>query len=263
MRRVALQLWTLWWREIIRFSRQRSVIVGSFVQPLIFWVLIGWGFRASFKPSGAAAGTDYVQYFYPGVIMLVLLFTAIFATIAIVDDRREGFLQGVLVSPIARDTVVAGQALGGTTLALFQGCVFLALAPLAGIHLGLLAVLATIGVMAIIAFAFNCIGLLIAWRIESTRGFHLIMNSILVPIWFLSGAFFPANGAPAWLRWVMWLNPLSYGMVALRRSLYMAEPHSLGTLPAALPSLAVMVVFAAVAMWFAARVAQRSQVAAG
>jgi len=204
---VALQLWTLWQREIIRFARQRSVIVGSFVQPLIFWVLIGWGFRASFRPSGMATGTDYVEYFYPGVIMLVLLFTAIFATIAIVDDRRQGFLQGVLVAPIARDTVVAGQALGGTTLALFQGCVFLVLAPLAGIRLGAAAVCASIAVMALIAFAFNCIGLLIAWRIESTRGFHLIMNSILVPIWFLSGAFFPAAGAPAWLRWVMWLIP--------------------------------------------------------
>ena len=137
---IALQVWTLWWREIVRFRRQRSVIIGSFVQPLIFWVLIGWGFRASFKPSGMPAGVDYVQYFYPGVIMLVLLFTAIFATIATVDDRRQGFLQGVLVAPIARDTVVAGQALGGTTLALFQGCVFLVLAPLAGIHLSAAAV---------------------------------------------------------------------------------------------------------------------------
>lgn len=260
---IILQLWTLWWREIIRFGRQRSVIVGSFVQPLIFWVLIGWGFRASFRPSGMAAGTDYVEYFYPGVIMLVLLFTAIFATIATVDDRRQGFLQGVLVAPIARDTVVAGQALGGTTLALFQGCVFLVLAPLAGIHLSAAAVGAAIVVMAIIAFAFNCIGLLIAWRIESTRGFHLIMNSILVPIWFLSGAFFPAAGAPAWLRWVMWLNPLSYGMAALRRALYLAEPHSTNALPGAAASLVVTIVFAAAAMWLAARVAQRSQVAAG
>ncbi len=263
MGRVALQVWTLWWREIVRFLRQRSVIIGSFVQPLIFWVLIGWGFRASFKPSGMPAGVDYVQYFYPGVIMLVLLFTAIFATIATVDDRRQGFLQGVLVAPIARDTVVAGQALGGTTLALFQGCVFLVLAPLAGIHLGAVAVIASIAVMTIIAFAFNCIGLLIAWRIESTRGFHLIMNSILVPIWFLSGAFFPAAGAPVWLRWIMWLNPLTYGMAALRRALYLAEPHTLGALPGAGLSVGVSVAFAAVAMWMAARVAQRSQVAAG
>jgi ABC-2 type transport system permease protein len=262
MANVALQVWTLWWREIIRFARQRSVIVGSFVQPLIFWVLIGWGFRASFKPSGMPSGTDYVQYFYPGVIMLVLLFTAIFATIATVDDRRQGFLQGVLVAPVSRDTVVAGQALGGTTLALFQGCVFLVLAPLAGIHLGAEAVVASICVMAIIAFAFNCVGLVIAWRIESTRGFHLIMNSILVPIWFLSGAFFPAAGAPIWLRWVMRVNPLTYGMAALRRALYLGEAHPLRALPGPALSVGVSVVFAAAAMWLAARVAQRSRVAA-
>ncbi len=257
---VALQVWTLWWRELVRFRRQRSVIVGSLVQPLIFWVLIGWGFRASFKPSGMPAGIDYVQYFYPGVIMLVLLFTAIFATIATVDDRRQGFLQGVLVAPVARVTVVAGQALGGTALALFQGCVFLVLAPLAGVHLGAPAIAASIGVMIVIAFAFNCIGLLIAWRIESTRGFHLIMNSILVPIWFLSGAFFPATGAPLWLRWIMRVNPLTYGMAALRRALYLDQSHVLDALPGAAPSLAISVVFAAVAMWLAARVAQHSRV---
>ena len=257
---VALQVWTLWWRELVRFLRQRSVIVGSLVQPLIFWVLIGWGFRASFKPSGMPAGIDYVQYFYPGIIMLVLLFTAIFATIATVDDRRQGFLQGVLVAPVARATVVAGQALGGTTLALFQGCVFLVLAPLAGVHLGAPAIAASIGVMIVIAFAFNCIGLLIAWRIESTRGFHLIMNSILVPIWFLSGAFFPATGAPLWLRWIMRINPLTYGMAALRRALYLGQPHVLSTLPGAAPALAISLAFAAVAMWLAARVAQHSRV---
>jgi len=260
---LALQIWTLWWREIIRFGRQRSVIVGSLVQPLIFWVLIGWGFRASFRPSGMPAGIDYVQYFYPGVIMLVLLFTAIFATIATVDDRRQGFLQGVLVAPIARGTVVAGQALGGTTLALVQGCVFLMLAPLAGIHLSAEAVGLSIAVMALIAFAFNCVGLLIAWRIDSTRGFHLIMNSILVPIWFLSGAFFPATGAPPWLRWIIWLNPLTYGMAALRRSLYLAEPRALGALPGAAASIGITIAFAAAALWFATQIARRSQVTAG
>jgi ABC-2 type transport system permease protein len=263
MATVALQLWTLWWREIIRFGRQRSVIIGSLVQPLIFWVLIGWGFRASFRPSGIPAGIDYVQYFYPGVIMLVLLFTAIFATIATVDDRRQGFLQGVLVAPIGRSTVVAGQALGGTTLALVQGCVFLLLAPLAGIHLGVSAVCLSIVVMALIAFAFNCVGLLIAWRIESTRGFHLIMNSILVPIWFLSGAFFPATGAPGWLRWIIRLNPLTYGMAILRRSLYLGEPRALGALPGATVSIAVTIVFAAAALWSATQIARRSRLAAG
>ena len=259
MRLAALQAATLWWREITRFRRQRSVIIGSLVQPLIFWVLIGWGFRASFKPSGMPAGIDYVQYFYPGVIMLVLLFTAIFATIQTVEDRQAGFLQGVLVAPISRATVILGQALGGTTLALAQGLIFLALAPLAGIALSLSAIVTTAMMMALIAFALTSIGLTIAWRIESTRGFHLIMNSILVPIWFLSGAFFPANGAPSWLAWVMRINPLTYQMAALRKGLYLAYPAAaIGALPPFSLSIPVSIGFAIVAFAVASRVASRT-----
>jgi ABC-2 type transport system permease protein len=259
VRLAALQAATLWWREITRFRRQRSVIVGSLVQPLIFWVLIGWGFRASFRPSGMPAGIDYVQYFYPGVIMLVLLFTAIFATIQTVEDRQQGFLQGVLAAPVPRATLVFGQALGGTTLALIQGLIFLVLAPLAGIALSPASIAVTAAVMIVTAFALTSIGLMIAWRIESTRGFHLIMNSILVPVWFLSGAFFPATGAPAWLGWTMRLNPLTYPMAALRKGLYLAYPAApAGGLPPFALSLPISIAFAIVAFAIAARVAQRS-----
>jgi ABC-2 type transport system permease protein len=259
MKLAAVQAATLWWREITRFRRQRSVIIGSLVQPLIFWVLIGWGFRASFKPNGMPAGIDYVQYFYPGVIMLVLLFTAIFATIQTVEDRQAGFLQGVLVAPVSRATVVFGQALGGATLALVQGLVFLVLAPLAGIALSFAAVVTTAATMALIAFALTSIGLMIAWRIESTRGFHLIMNSILVPVWFLSGAFFPAAGAPAWLGWIMRVNPLTYQMAALRKGLYLAYPASaIGSMPPFAFSIPVSVGFAMVAFAIAARIARRT-----
>jgi ABC-2 type transport system permease protein len=259
MRTVAIQTATLWWREITRFRRQRSVIIGSLIQPLIFWVLIGWGFRASFRPSGMPAGVDYVQYFYPGVIMLVLLFTAIFATIQTVEDRQEGFLQGVLVAPVSRATVVFGQALGGTTLALAQGLIFLALAPLAGITLSLGAVAVTAAMMAVTAFALTSIGLMIAWRIESTRGFHLIMNSILVPIWFMSGAFFPATGAPPWLGWIMRVNPLTYQMAALRKGLYLAYPAAIaGGLPPFPLTVPVSIAFAIVAFVLATLVARRS-----
>ena len=256
---VPVQIGTLWWREITRFRRQRSVIIGSLVQPLIFWVLIGWGFRASFKPGGMPAGTDYVQYFYPGVIMLVLLFTAIFATIQTVEDRQAGFLQGVLVAPVSRATVIFGQALGGTTLALIQGLVFLALAPLAGIALNFSAVAATAAIMALVAFALTSIGLMIAWRIESTRGFHLIMNSILVPVWFLSGAFFPASGAPTWLGWIMRINPLTYQMAALRKALYLAYPATaLGGVPSLRLSIPVAIAFALVTYALATRIASRT-----
>src|SRR5262252_2843015 len=133
--RTLLPVIALWRREMVRFVRQRSRISGAFAQPLVFWLLLGGGLNASFRPAGAGAGTNYVEYFYPGTIALVLLFTAIFATISTVEDRREGFLQGVLVAPISRTSVVLGQALGGTTLALVQGIIFLLLAPLAGIHL--------------------------------------------------------------------------------------------------------------------------------
>lgn len=259
MRTVAIQAATLWWREITRFRRQRSVIIGSLIQPLIFWVLIGWGFRASFRPSGMPVGVDYVQYFYPGVIMLVLLFTAIFATIQTVEDRQEGFLQGVLVAPVSRATVVFGQALGGTTLALVQGLIFLLLAPLAGIALSLTAVAVSAAMMVVTAFALTSIGLMIAWRIESTRGFHLIMNSILVPIWFLSGAFFPANGAPPWLGWIMRVNPLTYQMAALRKGLYLAYPAAIvGGLPRFAVTVPVAIAFAIVTFALAAIVARRS-----
>ena len=121
MTQILLPAVTLCWREIVRFVRQRSRVTGAFAQPLVFWVLLGGGLKASFRPPGVPDGTSYVEYFYPGAIALVLLFTAIFSTISVVEDRREGFLQGVLVAPLSRSTIVLGQALGGTALALVQG----------------------------------------------------------------------------------------------------------------------------------------------
>ncbi|MGO9605249.1 MAG: ABC transporter permease [Candidatus Binataceae bacterium] len=257
---VMLQAGTLWWREISRFVRQRSRVTGAILQPLVFWLLLGAGLKSSFRPSGMPADMNYAQYFYPGVIVLVLLFTAIFATISTVEDRHEGFLQGVLVAPISRVTVVLGQALGGTTLALAQGIIFLLLAPLAGIHLNLEAIAVTTAMMAIIAFTLTSIGLVIAWRIESTQGFHAIMNLILIPIWLLSGAFFPADGAPTWLRWTMRLNPLTYGMTALRRGLYLAQPVSFYPSTHFKPSAAIAIAFAVAAFLLASRVARRAAV---
>jgi len=258
MSEAGLQAGTLWLREITRFCRQRSRVIGSFLQPLVFWILLGAGLKASFKPAGMPAGIDYFQYLYPGFIVLVLLFTAIFATISTVEDRREGFLQSVLVAPISRTTIVMGQALGGTTLAWVPSCIFLVLAPLAGISLGVGSAIFAAAIMAVIAFALTCIGLTIAWKIESTQGFHAIMNLILIPIWLLSGAFWPIEGAPALLRWTMRLNPLTYGMAALRESLYAGKGGDLGSLPAMALSLTVAVGFAIATFALAARTARRA-----
>lgn len=255
---LCLPVVTLWWREMVRFCRQWSRLVGAFVQPLLFWVLLGAGFSASFRPPGTPEGTGYVEYFYPGIIALVLLFTAIFATISTVEDRREGFLQAVLVAPVTRSRIVLGQALGGATLALLQGGLFLLLAPATGISLSMASVFATIGVMFVLSLGLTSLGLAIAWRMESVQGFHAIMNLILLPIWFLSGAFFPAAGLPVWLQWMMRLDPLTYGVAALRRCLYLANPAAVGEAPPLFLALFLTVSFTVIAFIAATAAAHRS-----
>ncbi|PON19330.1 multidrug ABC transporter permease [Candidatus Entotheonella serta] len=190
-------------------------------------------------------------------IVLVMLFTAIFATIAVVEDRREGFLQGVLVAPVSRASIVLGQALGSATLAWLQGVIFLILAPLAGIPLSLVSGLGVAMVLSCMAFGLTNMGLMIAWRMQFTQGFHAIMNLILMPIWLLSGAFFPVSGVPFWLEWLMRINPLTYGMAALRRCLYLGQADAAGALPSLLPSLMVLAGFGLATFAMAVITAQR------
>jgi ABC-2 type transport system permease protein len=261
VREIILQAGTLWYREIVRFVRQRSRLMSGLLTPLMFWLLLGAGLGASFKPSGMPSGTSFAQYFYPGVIVLVLVFTAIFAPASVVDDRRLGFLQGVLVAPISRSTIVLGQALGGMTIALAEGVIFLMLAPFAGIRLGFEAIVVSAAMMAIIAFALTSIGLAFAWRIESTQGFHAIMNSLLLPVWMLSGAVFPLEGAPQWLQWTTWLNPLTYAVSALREGLYLEAPTAIGHSIPLGSSIAIAIAFAAFAFVLATRVARNSSAA--
>jgi ABC-2 type transport system permease protein len=256
MKEIFLQAETLWLREIVRFIRQPIRVISAIATPLVFWLLLGAGLQASFKPSGVPAGIDYVQYFYPGVIVLMLLFTAIFATASTVDDRRQGFLQGVLVAPISRGTIVLGQALGCTTLSLMQGAIFLAMAPLVGIRLGLEAIIVSLAMMGLIAFAMTSIGLAMAWRTESTQGFHAFMNMLLLPVWMLSGAVFPVAGAPGWFQWTTRLNPVTYGVDALRQGLYFAEPASSGATMPMGTSVAIAIAFAAFTFILATRVAR-------
>ena len=242
---------SLWWREIIRFLRQRSRVTGALAQPVVFWLLLGGGLSGSFRPT---SGGTYLQYLYPGILCLILLFTAIFATIAVVEDRRAGFLQGVLVAPVSRTAIVLGQSLGATTLAVLQGTLALALAPFAGVRVGVGGALGAVLIMAVVAFALTNLGLVIAWRMESTQGFHAIMNLVLMPIWLLSGAFFPLESAATPLAWVMRLDPLTYGLAALRRCL---TPDAVGIPPLG-ASLGVTCLFAAVSLAAAVATARRS-----
>src|SRR5213592_3486321 len=158
-------------RELVRFLRQRHRIVGALATPIVFWLLIGAGMNRSFK-SDAPGGENYLHYFFPGTILMILLFTAIFSTISVIEDRREGFLQGVLVAPISRMSIVLGKVLGGTILATGQGIIFLLLAPLTKIPLTLTTFFLSVGAMLIVSFALTALGLAIAWPMTSTQGFH-------------------------------------------------------------------------------------------
>jgi len=212
---------TLWQRELVRFFRQPSRIIGALGSPLLFWLLIGSGLGSSFRPSDAPVGTDvhYLQYFFPGTLLLIVMFTSIFASFSLIEDRKEGFLQAVLVSPASRGSIVLGKVLGGTTLALLQSLMFLCLAPLAGIPIHASTGFIVAGVVFLIAIALTSLGFLMAWPMDSVQGFHGIMNLILIPMWLLSGALFPSSGASGWIRVIMDLNPLSYGLNLLRHAL--------------------------------------------
>jgi ABC-2 type transport system permease protein len=232
--------------------------VGALGQPIVFWLLIGAGFQNVFRQHGAAENVDYLEYFFPGVLAMMILFTAIFSTISVVEDRRERFLQGVLAAPVPRSAVVLCQALGGTSLALIQGILLLALSPLAGIPLTLRGVAALAAAMILLAFALTNLGLLIAWRMDSTQGFHSIMNLILIPLWVLSGAVFPATSAHPWLEAFMGINPFAYGVAALRHIMYLERPELAGEIPGLGLSLIVTVLFGAAAFLAASLVARRS-----
>lgn len=244
-------------RELVRFLRQRHRIIGALATPILFWLLIGGGMGRSFKADGQPGGGGYMEYFFPGTILMILLFTAIFSTISIIEDRREGFLQSVLVAPVSRMAIVLGKVLGGTALAFGQGLVFLLLAPTVGIHLSAVGFLASLLIMLVLSFALTALGFCIAWRMSSTQGFHAIMNLFLMPMWFLSGALFPPSGAAGILRAVMRVNPLTYGLEGLRRAMYWGDPHVASTMPGFGVCLLISVVFAGLLFVLASAIAQK------
>jgi ABC-2 type transport system permease protein len=243
-------------REIVRFFLQRGRVIGVLGTALIFWLVLGFGLGRSFSVEGPG-NQAYQSYFFPGILGMILLFTAIFASFSLIEDRNEGFLQGVLVAPIPPAAIVFGKVMGGTIIATLQGILFLLLAPLAGVPLSFgSAVLATL-IMLIVGFGLSALGFVAAWRSNSIQGFHGVMNLVLLPMWFLSGAIFPAAGAAAPLRWAMAINPMTYGVSALRHALFgKAASDSDG--PSMLLSLTVCLLFAAGFFYLAMQSARRA-----
>ena len=211
--------YSLWQREIVRFYRQRARVIGVIASPLLFWVAFGAGFSNSFSSGNTGASGHAFGYFFPGAIVMIVLFTAIFSMMSLIQDRNEGFLLTVLASPASRSAIVLGKVLGGATLAAIQGLIFLLFSPLASVHPTFAGVLLAAAVVLLISFEITALGFTIAWPMDSTQAFHAIVNLILLPLWLLSGALFPADKASGWLRDIMLANPLTYGVDALRNGL--------------------------------------------
>src|SRR5579863_6583090 len=243
-----LPAFTLWWREIVRFYRQRSRVVGVIASPLLFWLVIGSGFGTSFRSGNTVGQQHYLDYFYPGALIMIVLFTSIFAMMSLIEDRKEGFLLSVMVAPVPRSAIVLGKVLGGTTLSAIQGLIFLAFVPFVGVHMGFVDFLLVVFVVFLVSFALTSLGFAIAWPMDSTQAFHAIINLLLIPLWLLSGALFPLSKAAGWMRFCMMLNPLTYGVEALRGALFPDAPTAF-SLPVNLAVTAVVCLLTFAASW--------------
>lgn len=236
-------------RELVRFFRQKNRVFGALGQPIIFWLLFSAGLQQA--RVNESSSLDYA-HFFPGTIVMILLFTAIFATISIIEDRREGFLQGVLVAPIPRWSMVLGKVLGGAAIAMLQGLLFLVLVlgfralgwtTFKDVSPSILSFVAAVLLMSVISIALTALGFIIAWRMDSTQGFHAVMSVFLFPMWLLSGAFFPLT-VQGWMKPIVWANPLTYGVAGLRQALQNMSEETAATLPSPALSWLVSLVFA-------------------
>lgn len=242
----------LWQREMVRFFRQRNRVIGALGTPVVFWLLLGAGLDKAFVVQAAAGaeadatgGIGYMQFLFPGTLTMILLFTAIFSTFSVIEDRREGFMQAVLVAPVPRLAIVLGKVLGGASIATIQGVVFLLLWPLIGPMPAAGALLMLLPLMFALAAGLTALGLCLAWPMDSTAAFHAMMNLFLLPMWFLSGALFPVQSAAPWLQVVMYANPLTYGQTLMSWTLL--GEQSAGTL-AVTPWLALLLTLAGVGL---------------
>lgn len=208
-------VYTLWLREMLRYGRSKSRIIGSLASPLFFLILLGNAFKSSLQ---FRVGGDYtLDFMAPGIIAMSILFSSIAGGVSIIWDREFGFLKEILIAPVNRFFVALGKAVGGVTTAMIQGTLILIIAGLIGVkYHSLLGILLSVIVMFFIGLGFIGLGIALASKIESFEGFNLVMNFITLPVFFLSGALFPITKLPTWLKTLIYFNPLTYGVDALR-----------------------------------------------
>ncbi len=207
-------IYIVWLRDLIRYFRQRSQLYGSILRPILWLFILGMGLRPSFR---TIAGFNYTQFIFPGIIAMALIFTSIQSAISIIWDREFGFLKELLVAPVPRTAIALGKAFAGSTLAVIQGSIILIFSLFVKVPLTWYKILALLPAMFLISFALTNIGIIIAARMTSFEGFGTIMNFIIMPMFFLSGAMFPIAGLPKTLKLVMLINPLTYGVDLLRK----------------------------------------------
>ncbi len=207
-----LAVYTLWNRELVRFYRQPSRVVGAVGTAFLFWLVLG---------SGIGGGTFRV-YFFPGTVIMSVMFTCIFSNASVIEDRQAGFLQSVLVAPVGRSAVVMGKIIGGATLSTVQGLILVPFALTIGGSFNLTALLGLTVSLFLFSFALNALGFWLAWKIESMPGYHTVMNLVYLPLWMASGAIFKAPASNFWLNFFMAVNPFTYGVAGVRRSLFPA-----------------------------------------
>ncbi|HJN40551.1 MAG: ABC transporter permease [Anaerolineales bacterium] len=208
--------YTVWYRDVIRFRRDRMRMVSSLVMPAVYLFVFGSGLAPAMAEMGGGH-IDFKQFMFPGVLTMTVLFTSVFSAVSIVWDREFGFLKEVMVAPVSRVAVALGKAAGGSTVALFQGVIVLVLAPVLGIKLTVSQLVTLAGLMVLLALMMTSLGILMAVRQRSMEGFHMLMNFVLMPMFFLSGAFFPLRGVPIWMELLSRVDPVTYGVDPLRQ----------------------------------------------
>jgi ABC-2 type transport system permease protein len=231
-------IWVIAYRELLRFARERSRLASSLGMPIIFMIVFSEGLKRQI--GVLSGGVDFVKFMYPGIIAMSVFINAIFSGLSIVWDREIGFLKEVLVSPLSRSGVVLGKALGASVIALFQALVMLALAPLFDVPLSLEIVLELIPIVLVLSLSLAGFGLLIGSRMRSQQGFQVLIQMVVFPLTFLAGVFFPVNNVPRWMEIVSKLNPLTYGVDAIRR-IFLADEVSAGALASSHPIIGVTV----------------------
>lgn len=214
--KVIKETYIIWLREIIRYWRVKTRLVSSLAMPILWLVLFGSGMKSTLT-MGGSMDFDFIHFLFPGIIGMTILFNSIFSVMSIVLDRQFGFLKEVLVAPVSRTSIALGKILGGSTISVIQGTVMLLLAPFVGISLSFGMVLALLPVMFLAAMALTSIGLVVASRMKTTEGFQMIMNFIMMPMFFLSGALFPLTKLPGWMEFLAQINPASYAIDMIRQ----------------------------------------------